>query len=233
MSDLAGHRKRAKDRYLKEGLDHFDELYVLELLLFYCVPRKDTKEIARKLLHHFGSIVQVFEASADELKEVPGIGEGIITFLSLRRDAERYYQIQRAKQQEVQLTDSDSFGRYMRHLFSGKRNEQVYLLCLDAKCKVLSCRFLGEGSVNSANISIRRIVETALNTNATMVVLAHNHPGGLAFPSNEDVRTTYLVAQALAAVDVMLVDHLVFTSDDYISMSQSNYYRQSETNMRI
>ena len=65
MDTLSGHRNRVKARYLKEGLDNFDELYVLELLLFYCVPRKDTKQIARDLLSRFGSIVQVFEANRE------------------------------------------------------------------------------------------------------------------------------------------------------------------------
>lgn len=228
MDTLSGHRNRVKARYLKEGLDNFDELYVLELLLFYCVPRKDTKQIARDLLSRFGSIVQVFEASREELLEVPGVSDGIATFLELRRDTERYYQVKRACQQEIQLMGSESYGAYMRNLFYGKRNELVYILCLDAKNKVIACKLVGEGSVNSANVSVRRIVEIALNTNATMVVLAHNHPSGLAFPSGEDISTTRLVSQALSAVDVILVDHLVFTADDFISLFQSNYYRPSD-----
>lgn len=233
MQDLSGHRNRVKLRYLNEGLDNFDELYVLELLLFYCVPRKDTKQIARNLLNRFGSLVQVFEASREELMEVEGVSDGIATFLELRRDVERFYQLKRAAQKEVQLTDSNSYGAYMRNLFYGKRNEMVYVLCLDAKSKVIACKLADEGSVNSANVSVRRIVEIALNTNATMIVLAHNHPSGLAFPSNDDIKTTHLVAQGLATVDVVLADHLIFTADDFISLYQSNYYRPTDRNSWI
>lgn len=225
MEDLSGHRNRVKARYLKEGLDNFEDLYVLELLLFYCVPRKDTKQIARDLLKRFTSIVQVFEATKEELMEVPGVSDGIATFLMLRRDVERYYQVKRAEQSNLQLLGANSFGSYLSGLFYGKYNEMVYALCLDAKSKVICCKLVGEGSVHSANISIRKIVEIALHTNASMIVLAHNHPGGFALPSGEDITTTEKVASALATVDVLLADHIIFTENDFISLFESNYYR--------
>ena len=107
--------------------------------------------------------------------------------------------------------------------FFGRKVETVFLLCLDAKCKVLCCKEVGEGSVNSAGISIRRIVETALGANATSVVLAHNHPSGMALPSAEDIQTTRRVAAALNTVDILLADHIVVADDDFVSMVQSGY----------
>ena len=101
----------------------------------------------------------------------------------------------------------------------------VYVLCLDAKCKVLCCREVGEGSVNSASVSIRRIVEVALSVNATTVVLAHNHPSGIALPSGEDVQTTRRLAAALDAVDIALADHIIVADDDYVSLVQSGLYQ--------
>ena len=101
----------------------------------------------------------------------------------------------------------------------------VYLLCLDAKCKVLCCQEIGEGSVNSANVPIRRIVEVALRVNATSCILAHNHPSGVALPSGEDVETTRRVAAALDTVDVQLVDHIIVADDDYVSLAQSGLLR--------
>ena len=107
--------------------------------------------------------------------------------------------------------------------YFGRKVETVFLLCLDAKCKVLCCRQIGEGSVNAASISVRKVVETALNANATSVVLAHNHPSGVALPSADDVQTTQRIAQALHAVDIVLIDHIVVAEGDYISMVQSGY----------
>ena len=224
-----GHRQRLKDRFLAEGLDHFDELYVLELLLFYCIPRKDTNPIAHQLLNHFGSLTNVFEATVDELQKVPGISKNAATFLTLVPQAGRYYQIKRAEAGDI-LHTIEQCGRYLVPYFYGRENETVFLLCLDAKCKVLACKMVGEGSVNSANIPIRRVVEIALNANATTVVLAHNHPSGLAFPSADDIQTTLRVAKAMDAVEITLADHIVVADNDFVSMFQSGYY-QRETEL--
>lgn len=219
-----GHRQRLKERYRSEGLDNFDELQVLELLLFYCIPRQDTNPIAHRLLNHFGSLAQVLEAPVGELEKVPGLGPNAAMFLHLVRDAGRYYQVNRSRQEKI-LTTTEKCGDYLASFFVGRRNETVFLLCLDAKCKVLCCKEIGEGSVNSAGVPVRRIVETALGVNATTVILAHNHPSGLALPSSEDVQTTHRVAAALDTVDITLADHIIVADSDYVSLAQSGYYR--------
>lgn len=220
-----GHRQRLKERFLTEGLDHFDELYVLELLLFYCIPRKDTNPIAHRLLDHFGSLTAVFDATVEELQKVPGISKNTATFLTLIPQTGRYYQVKRSEPGDI-LTTIEQCGKYLVPYFYGRENETVFLLCLDAKCKVLGCKMVGEGSVNSASVPIRRVVEIALNTNATTVVLAHNHPSGLAFPSADDIQTTLRVAKAMEAVEITLADHIVVADNDFVSMLQSGYYRQ-------
>lgn len=225
MEHVQGHRQRLKDRFRQEGLDNFDERHVLELLLFYCVPRQDTRDLACRLIDHFGSLVAVLDASAQELEEVSGVGEGISTFLVLRRELQRYYCIKKEAQRDTLLRTSEECGTYLAQYMKNQRNEMVYMLCLDAKCKVLACKQVGEGSVNYANVPIRRIVETALNVNATTVILAHNHPSGLALPSADDIQTTHRLAQALDAVEIVLLDHFVFTDDDFVSLVQSGYYR--------
>ena len=227
MSIHDGHRQRIKDRFLKEGLDNFEEHQVLELLLFYAIPRVDTNPIAHELLLRFGSLAQVLEATPEELEKVPGIGQNAAVLLSMITAVGRYYLVNRSMQERI-LTTIDRCGEYLIPFFHGRRNETVFLLCLDAKCKVLGCKELGEGSVNSAAVPIRRIVEVALGLNATSVVLAHNHPSGLALPSGEDVQTTRRVAAALDAVEISLVDHIIVADGDFVSMAQSGLYRQSE-----
>lgn len=224
MPTAIGHRQRVKDRFRKEGLDHFDESHVLELLLFYCIPRIDTKPIAKRLIEHFGSLSQVLEAPIEELQKVEGMGENAATFLNLVTAVGRYYLVQRTTKHTV-LNTTEKCGQYLLPYFFGRRNETVFLLCLDAKCKVLCCREIGEGSVNSAGIPVRKVVEQALAVNATTVVLAHNHPSGIALPSGDDVATTNRVAKALDAVEIILADHIVVADDDFVSLYQSGYYR--------
>lgn len=222
MSIHEGHRQRLKERFRRSGLDNFTDVQVLELALFYCIPRRDTNPIAHALLEHFGSLSQVLEASVEELQKVEGIGENTALYLSMLPQIGRYYLVDRT-QREVILPTIDKCGAYLVPFFFGRPTESVFLLCLDAKCKVLCCREVGRGSVNSAGVSVRKIVETAIGANATSAVLAHNHPSGLALPSAEDIQTTRRVAAALAAVEVHLADHIVVADGDYVSMVQSGY----------
>lgn len=227
MSIHKEHRQRLRDRFIKEGLDNFDELYVLELLLFYCIPRVDTNPIAHRLLDHFGSLTNVFNASADELEKVAGVGKNTSTFLTLITQVGRYYQVKQSEQVKI-LRTIDQCGNYLVPYFFGREKETVFMLCLDAKCKVICCKMVGEGSVNSANVPVRRVVEMALAANATTVVLAHNHPSGLAIPSPDDIQTTQRIAAALETVEIVLADHIVVSKDDYVSITQSHYYTPAE-----
>ncbi len=217
-----GHRERLKKRFLDQGLDNFTDIQALELLLFFAVPRQDTNPMAHALLQHFGSLSQVLEASPEELQKVPGIGANAALLLNLVTQFARFYQVDSAQRVKC-LTTLDQCGEYLLPYFFGRNKETVFLLCLDAKCKVLCCKEIGEGSVNSASVSIRKIVETALAANATTVILAHNHPSGVALPSDEDVQTTRRAAAALQAVEVNLVDHIVVADGDYVSMAQSGH----------
>ena len=223
MSIHEGHRQRLKDRFRTEGLDHFDEIHVLELLLFYCVSRKDTAPLAHSLLERFGSLPAVLNSTAEELEQVEGVGPSVSTFLTLITQVGRYYQIRQSDPGKI-LRSIDQCGNYLLPYFYGRQNETVYMLCMDAKCKVLCCKQVGEGSVNSANVPIRRIVEMALGAKASSVVLAHNHPSGLAIPSADDIATTQKVAKALETVEIILADHIVVAQNDYVSLVQSRYY---------
>lgn len=227
MSIHDGHRQRLWERLESEGLDNFTDIQALELLLFYCIPRQDTNALAHELLRRFGSFSQVLETSPEELKKVKGIGDKAAKFLNLIPAVSRYYTVDRMNTPKI-LKTMDGCKDYLAAHFGGRSNETVFLLCLDAKCKVLCCSEVSEGNVNCASVSVRRVVEAALGANATTVIMGHNHPSGIAVPSAEDVATTRRVAAALAAVDVVLADHIVVADDDYISMVQSGYYRPSE-----
>lgn len=223
MGDKAmhtGHRDRLKKRFLEEGLDGFSDIQALELLLFYAIPRKDTNPIAHQLLDHFGSLSRVLEADIEELKKIPGISGNAAVLLHLIPEMGRYYQVDIARRTEI-LPTLEACGNYLVPRFFGKTRETVFLLCLDAKCKVLACKEMGEGSVNCTSISVRKVVEMALAASATTVILAHNHPSGIAVPSQDDILTTRRVAAALRSVEIQLADHIVVAEGDYVSMAQS------------
>ena len=221
------HRKRVKSRFRKEGLDNFDPVHVLELLLFYGIPQGDTNPLAHRLLDQFGSLAGVLEAPPEELEKVSGVGEHVSTLLSLTRSISRYYMVSRGDVCPI-LETTTACGEYMMPYFLGRRDETVFLLCLDSKCKVICCKEVAEGNVNSVGISVRKIVETALSVNAASVVLGHNHPSGLALPSQEDILTTRRIAVALDAVGILLADHIVTAENEFVSIADSGYYRPDD-----
>ena len=219
-----GHRQRLRERFQKDGLDNFDEINVLELLLFYIIPRQDTNEVAHRLLDRFGSLENVLDAKLEDLVTVKGISDNAATYLTLIREVSRYYQVRKADLGEP-LNTVEAYCNVLVPQFLGRRNEMVYMLCLDAKSKMISCNLVGEGSINSANVPVRKIIETALAANATMVVLAHNHPGGVAIPSAEDIYSTKHLAQVLGALDILLLDHVVVADNQAVSMVSSGQYK--------
>lgn len=207
-------------RFLKEGLDHFDAHNVLELLLAYAIPRRDTNELAHHLIRRFGSLAGVFDASHEELQKVDGIGSRAATLIKMMPDICRRYYSEKNATDDL-LNSTDKLGNYLLPAFIGRTNEIVYLLCLDNKHKPLYGDILVEGTIDSAPIFIRNIAETALRVGAAAVVLAHNHPQGFAIPSANDVDVTIKVAKALEAVSVRLIDHIIVAKDDYVSLADS------------
>ena len=214
-----GHRDRVKRRFRQEGLDSFSDIQALELLLFYVIPRVDTNPIAHALLDHFGSLSQVLEASPEELMKVPGVGEGAALLLTLVPAVSQY--THRHAPQETILNSVDASGRYFMRLLRHERRELLYQACLDGKGKLLSCRCLSEGGVNMAAVTLRQIVEHALLSGASSVLLAHNHPSGIALPSASDRQMTLQVRDALATMGIRLTDHIIVADGDFVSMAQS------------
>lgn len=215
-----GHRDRMRQRFVRHGLDNFEDHSVLELLLFYGIPRKDTNELAHRLIERFGSLPAVFEARYEDLLQVEGIGENAAVLLHLIPQVCRRYQIAKASDDRT-IRSSEDAGRYLRPRYFGAREEIVYLLCLDAKSRLICLKELGRGSLNEATVSIRAIVETALTQNAAAVILSHNHVDGYALPSREDELTTYRIRDALLLVGITLADHIVVCGDDFVSFADS------------
>ena len=220
MEEHAGHRERMRKRFLRFGLDNFDDHNVLELLLFYAVPRRDTNVIAHRLLDAFGTLDGVFDASPEALMAVEGVGPGAAALIRLVPEAARRYFIARTAPGQI-LADSEAVGRYLLPRFLTCRDETMYLVCMDGKLKVLDCREVSRGSATSVSVNARRVTQIALGQNASAVLLAHNHTSGIAIPSDEDVAVTLRLRALLAQVGVTLTDHIVVAGDDFVSMADS------------
>jgi DNA repair protein RadC len=214
-----GHRQRLKQQFLEQGERGFNDHQLLELLLFYGIPLKDTNELAHTLLNHFGSLEGVFRASVKELCAVNGVKENAALLLNLVSQLQN--RLQTSGQKETIVSQIEDAAEYLEPYFDGVRREQIYLLCGDQKGRVLGCELLSEGGDISVGLDTRVLTQTALRYKATWVVLAHSHPSGVAIPSGADIITTRKCQTLLRGLDIKLWDHLIFADGDYVSMGQS------------
>ena len=212
-----GHRARKKAQFRAHGLDAFADHEALDLLLYYAIPRVDTNPVAHRLMERFGSLDGVLSASVEELEKVEGVGENAATLLSLILPLVRRSRMTASKQPVI-LNGKEAAGAYFIDLFFGVRDEHLYEACLDAKGKLLQCFKVADGSVDTVNLNMRVIVENALKCGASAVVLSHNHPSGVALPSEDDNLTTLMVYDALRTVGVVLLDHIIVADDDFVSL---------------
>ena len=219
-SEHDGHRKRLKARFVKSGLDDFEPHNVLELLLFYGIPRKDTNPTAHKLINRFGSLSAVFDARPEELMKVDGITENTAVLISMIPQLARKYLEDKSDAVNA-ISGFDDIGTYLMPKFVGRTVETIMLAALDNKNKIISCSIIAEGENDHASLSKRKVMEEAIRVGATRVVLAHNHPRGFAMPSKEDIHLTEEVYALLRTVEIELVDHIIFAEDDFVSLAAS------------
>jgi DNA repair protein RadC len=216
----AGHREKLRQRFIREnGLESFEDHQILELLLFYANPRSDTNPIAHALLDTFGSMKGVLEARPEMLMTVPNVGEKAATLISMIVPLTRVWN-RCAMAVPDRIGNSREAEKYCLSLLAGHRSERFYVISLSAKCAVLGCRKISEGSLSEVSAYPRIVMETALNYNAHSVLLCHNHPGGTCAPSPEDIASTLQLQRLLNGVGIILLDHIIVANDSTYSMVQ-------------
>lgn len=219
-----GHRMRVKKQFLKEGFsDSMPDHKILEMILFYSIPRKDTNELSHTLIQTFGSFSNVLDASPEELVKIKGITENTACLLKMFLPVYRRYKLNR-QDNNLCLTDRFLAAKYLKNFFIGRTVETVFILCLDSKGRVLDCHLASEGDEISVGISVRTVVEQAFKTHATTVLLGHNHPSGKAKPSNADIILTKAISNALLNLGIKFFDHVIYTDNKYVSMADQKEF---------
>lgn len=214
-----GHRERMRNKYVNKGIEVFEQHEILEMLLFYAIPRKNTNDIAHRLLEACGSLSAVFDAPIDILMQ-QGLSYNAAVLLHMIPDLSRAYQSNKFDNEEKIITD-ENIGKKMVHLFAGKNEECVYAFFLDAKGKEKYSGIISKGDASSAPLFSKDIVSIAARCKAVTVIIAHNHPSGVAFPSRADLEATADIADALDTIGIHLADHIIVADRDYISLSST------------
>ena len=221
--DSQGHRERIKEKFLKNGIDGFAEYEILELLLTYCIPRKDTKPIAKELLNKFKSLDNVFKADFDKLSAVDGLGKNSIAFLKLIGDLPSIIYKDELKNKKLidretlKISNKDILLNYLRNKIGYEEIEKFYVIYLSSSNEVIEFEENSVGTLDRSSVYPREIYKKIINLNAKSVILAHNHPSDNITPSKSDIELTNEIAKGLKNFGALLIEHIIITKNSYFS----------------
>lgn len=213
-----GHRSKVKEKFLINS-SNFDSQDLLELLLFYSIPRKDVKLLAKQLLAHFGSIEDVINASHEELKGFHMVSDNTIILFKLYSEIHKVNLYQTIKNKTI-LESWPSILSYCHKFLKHSSKELLHILYLDSKHYLINTSLQQTGTLNTVHIYTKEIVKSTLNIGASAIILVHNHPHHNSSPSHADIQTTKALKNVLSGVDVSLHDHIIVSDQEVISFKQ-------------
>jgi len=214
-----GHRQRLKKRYSQLGIDTLHDYEVLELLLFYAIPRRDTKDLAKDLIKRFGSLKKLMDADPKEIEALPGVGAQTALLIGLVRDLGTLYLREKAME-TAQISSTKALLDYCMASMGGLKDERFNVIYLNAQNRIIKTEVIQEGIVNQAVVYPRKILEKALKHKASAVILVHNHPSGNIKPSEADIRLTRTLQDTARVLDILIHDHIIVGENRYFSFRE-------------
>ncbi len=209
MTEHEGHRERLRERYRREGFDSFQPHEILEMVLTWVIPRKNVNPLAHRLIEHFGSLDAVFDATEEALKAVDGVGDSTALYLSMMGPLCSQYRISRLESKKLTLSDPESVKAYCAARMRDVRDEEFMMLSFDQQLRLLGTDKLAQGVPDQVAVFPRKVLEVLLRRGAAAAIICHNHPGGSAQPSRQDIALTNTIKTALEAVGIRLNDHIL------------------------
>ena len=209
------HRIRVKDKFRKNGLEVFHPHEAMELLLFYALPEQDTNEIGHRLIEHFGSISAVFDAPYEELIKIDGIKEHAGTLLKLIPEIGAYYNLDKVKRGEI-FASVEKIAEYCVYKYLKENEEKLEIILFDPEMHMLGSETIAKGSQCSVDINIELVGKMVFGYNASGFILVHNHPSGIAYPSDADVELTKYVHSVMKPFGKVLIEHLIVAGNKYV-----------------
>ena len=223
----AGHRQRMKDKALKYGFESFENHEVLEMLLYPVIPQKDTNPMVHELIDSFGSFHAVFDADESELLKVKGINKSAAFLLKTIPNVLGRYMEDKNNSNKTVISSSELAYEIVSTKYFGVTKETPYIILMNNSGKVIACESFSSGTVNSADMPVRKVVELCIKHNATQVILTHNHPSGDTTPSMDDFTTTKNINNALKSIGVNLLDHIIVSQNGFSSMRSMHQFQRA------
>lgn len=213
-----GHRQRVIDKLLSHGLESFSEHEVLELLLFFAIPRRDTNQLGHMLIEEFGSLHNVFKADPDDLQQVDGIGKNAAALIFLFRCLTPY--LNRRFQEKICLADTTAAGQFCCQYFMSHAEESFIVLILDSNRCIKKVEVISYGTENETAFYPRKVLKAVIKHRANAIIIAHNHTGGNVQPSANDIKVTNEIIQLVEGIHVPVRDHLICCGQLFTSFAE-------------
>lgn len=222
-----GHRERLRQMAERTGLDKLPEHQILELLLSYVIPQKDTNPLAHKLINKFGSLAGVFEANKKDLEKVDGIGDVTASFLLTCAQIPQIYKNSKITGKQI-ITCPKQCIEYLQDIAVVDSTEKFYLTCLNSRCEVIKTESFNNGNNSKIAVDIREIVSIVLGQKSTGIIVCHTHPQGEAKPSQEDISFTNKLYKTMQMLGIRLLDHVILSHDTHFSFLNNNLLNDNE-----
>lgn len=219
-----GHRQRVKDRFLLDGnFDSFQDYEVLEMILFYAYPMKDTKPIAKRLISLYGSLHNVFNAEVKQLMQDAGLTQNVAIYISMFPHVMRKYTKSFYEKGKI----IDCFSKavdLLSGLLKAQSYETFYLISLNIAKKVIAVDRINDGNAVEVALCCDNILKKALLNKASFVIIGHNHPSGFCEPSENDYALTGELKRGLEALNIKMMDHIIVCGSKNFSFAKNRYY---------
>ena len=213
----ACHRNRMRERYRKAGAAGFEFHEIIELLLFYALPRINTNTVAHQLADKFKNFSGLLAADENALKQISGIGDNTALFFRLLGDIVKFYNLDITESASGAKT-REYYEQYLVEYYRTENREKVLMISLDSRMNVLSEDVIGDGNFNASRVDMHKIMRCAMIYNAAAIILAHNHPNGTVYPSPNDLEATKRILNMLTDVNINLIDHYIVAGDNIASL---------------
>lgn len=215
--DYLGHRKRLRERYIKNGYEALQDYEIIELLLTFVKQRVDTKPLAKQLIKKYGTIEEILKADIKDLKETEGVGDITAVFLNFIGDIAACSFKDKAEKQKISFKNKNQLISYLRNDIGFSKNEEFKVLFLNSVNEIIETEILFTGTIDKSAVYPRKILERALYHNARSIVFVHNHPSGNVSPSQKDIELTEEMKKFFKIVDINVLDHIIITKNSHFS----------------
>ncbi|GHV41993.1 UPF0758 protein [Clostridia bacterium] len=215
-----GHRERMRERYIESGIFAFSDHEIIEFLLYFAIPQRDTNALAHKMLAEFGSLHNLMDTHPLEISRRCGVSMSCAILLTIAPQVHKRYAESKMKE-KIFFSNTKDVGNYLVSLFAAETSECFYMLCFDTRQRLIAPALISRGTIDKSQIYIRQVAEAALKFKAASVVLSHNHPNNDLEPSPEDLDATAKIVSALDALDIETLDHVIVNAANYFSFRES------------